>query len=135
LHLHPAPTLALQPPQVAGATPTSPAHRPRRPQPLPPAHPPRRPFPGPTDPNNRSPRTQGPSPARARSAPANGSPEFGLPAPAGHPRGHIAKPNFFPRASLQKGNSNSKVTFLILVNSVENRRKIRKMQNQFCYSW
>jgi hypothetical protein len=34
------------------------------------------------------------------------------PAPAGRPRGHIAKENFFSRVFLQSGNSNSKVIFL-----------------------
>jgi hypothetical protein len=54
------------------------------------------------------------------------SQEFAPPAPAGRPRGHIAKQNFFPGAFLQIGNSNSEVIFLILVNYVENRRKIKK---------
>jgi hypothetical protein len=58
--------------------------------------------------------------------------QFSRAALAGRPRGHIAKQQFFPRAFLQLGNSNSKVIFLILVNCVENRRKIRQMQNRFC---
>jgi hypothetical protein len=56
------------------------------------------------------------SPAKIRRA----SPEFAPPAPAGRPRGHIAKENFFSRVFLQSDNSNSKVIFLFLVNCVEN---------------
>jgi hypothetical protein len=52
---------------------------------------------------------------------------IGSPAPASRPKGYIAKPSFFPRASLQKVNSNSKSDFLFLVNCVENPRKIGKM--------
>jgi hypothetical protein len=92
----------------------------------PPAHSPRRPFPGPTNPKNRSPRPKGPSPARARPALAGGWPEFGRTAAGRPPRGHIAKGRFFRGASTQKYNSNSKVTFLLLVNCVENHRKITK---------
>jgi hypothetical protein len=43
------------------------------------------------------------------------------------PRVCIAKAKIFPRASLQKCNSISKSEWLILVNCVENHRKIRKM--------
>jgi hypothetical protein len=51
-------------------------------------------------------------------------------APAGRPpRAHISKPMIFPRASLQKVNSNSEVISMFLVNCVENLRKLRKMQN------
>jgi hypothetical protein len=56
-----------------------------------------------------------------------------LPAPATAPRGDIAKGKVFSRACLQIGNSNSKAMLLILVNCVETRRKIRKMQTQFCW--
>jgi hypothetical protein len=47
------------------------------------------------------------------------------------PRDHIAKPRIFPRASMRKGNSNSKVTFLFLVNCVENHRKLEKCKTNF----
>jgi hypothetical protein len=47
------------------------------------------------------------------------------------PRGHIAKGRFFLRASLQKGNSNSKVLWLFIVNCVENRRKSEKCKTNF----
>jgi hypothetical protein len=49
------------------------------------------------------------------------------------PRDHIARERIFSRVFLQKGNSNSEVTFLFLVNCLENHREIRKMQNQFCW--
>jgi hypothetical protein len=65
------------------------------------------PSPSTTEPRNRSPGTQGPSPARARLAPASGSPEFGLPALPAKARGHIAKGRIFPGASTQKYNFNS----------------------------
>jgi hypothetical protein len=45
---------------------------------------------------------QGPSPARARPAPAGGWPEFGRTAAGRPPRGHIAKGRFFSGASSQK---------------------------------
>jgi hypothetical protein len=51
--------------------------------------------------------------------------------PAGPPRDHIAKRNFFPRASLQLITQIVKVLWLYLVNCVENHRKLGKMQNQF----
>jgi hypothetical protein len=47
------------------------------------------------------------------------------------PRGHIAKPTFFPGSSLLKVNSNSKSNFLILVNCVENHRKSEKCKTNF----
>jgi hypothetical protein len=53
--------------------------------------------------------------------------QFRRAAPAGPPRGHIAKEKIFPRASLQMYISNSVAVFLILVNCVENYRKFRKM--------
>jgi hypothetical protein len=59
--------------------------------------------------------------------------QFRRAAPAGPPRNHIAKEKIFPRASLQKYISNSVAVFLILVNCVRKRRKISKMQNQFCW--
>jgi hypothetical protein len=90
-------------------------------------------LPAPTKPKNRSPRPQGPSPARARPVPAGGWPEFSRNTAGRPPRGHIAKGRFFPGASAQKYNSNSKVTFLLLVNCVVNYRKIRKMQNELCW--
>jgi hypothetical protein len=61
------------------------------------------------------------------------SSELGHPAPATDPRDYIAKKVFFSRASLQKCNSNSKSEWLILVNCVENQRKITKLWNQFCW--
>jgi hypothetical protein len=54
-------------------------------------------------------------------------------APTSRAQDHIAKRRFFLRASLQKVNSNSKTLWLILVNCVENHRKIQKMQGQFCW--
>jgi hypothetical protein len=63
-------------------------------------------------------------------------PHSGEPRPEFHrnrrctvPRDHIAKEKIFPRASLQKYISNSVAVLLILVNCVENCRKIRKIQN------
>jgi hypothetical protein len=93
--------------------------------------PPHQSLTAPTKPANRPLATQGPSPARARPAPASGSPEFGFPAPAGHPRGDIAKKSIFPRVFLQKGISNSVAVFLILVNCVENYRKSEKYKANF----
>jgi hypothetical protein len=46
-------------------------------------------------------------------------------------RGHIAKGQIFPGASSQKYISNSVAVFLILVNCVENRKKIRKCKANF----
>jgi hypothetical protein len=65
-------------------------------------------------------------------APASSS-ELAHPRRPAASKGHIAKPTFFPGSLLQKVNSNSKTLWLFLVNCVENRRKIRKMQNQFCW--
>jgi hypothetical protein len=70
-----------------------------------------------------------PSPAKSRRT----LPEFYSTAPASRAQDHIAKRRFFPRASLQKVKSNSKTLWLILVNCVENHRKIIKMLNQFCW--
>jgi hypothetical protein len=64
-------------------------------------------------------------------APAS-SPELAHPRRPAAPRGHIAKPTIFLGSLLQKVNSNSKTLRLFLVNCIENRRKIRKMQNQLC---
>jgi hypothetical protein len=72
-----------------------------------------------------------PPPRRSRRVPPPALAGIEPPAPAGRPKGHIAKPSFFPGSLLQKGNSNSVAIFLILVNCVENHRKIRKMQGQF----
>jgi hypothetical protein len=47
-------------------------------------------------------------------------------------RGNIAKEELFPGASVQKETPIVKLFWLILVNCVENHRKIRKMQSQFC---
>jgi hypothetical protein len=85
-------------------------------------------LPTPSNPRNRPLGTQGPSPARARPAPAGGWPEFGRTAAARPPRDYIAKLRFFPGSLLQKVNSNSKTLWLILVNCVENQSKIRKIQ-------
>jgi hypothetical protein len=71
-----------------------------------------------------------PYPPRPESGGA--SPEFAQPAPTTAPRDYIAKAKIFPGSLLQKVNSNSKVSLLILVNCVENHRKMGKMQNQFC---
>jgi hypothetical protein len=87
---------------------TPPVFQPRRPPGLAAGAPLADPFPGPTNLKNRSPRTQGPSPARARPAPAGGWPEFGQTAAARPPRDYIAKERIFSGASLRKGNSNSK---------------------------
>jgi hypothetical protein len=69
----------------------------------------------------------------SRPSPSSEPPDFGLPAPPAMARGHIAKCQIFPGASSQKYNSNSVAVFLILVNCVENHRKIRKMQSLFCW--
>jgi hypothetical protein len=53
--------------------------------------------------------------------------------PAAMPEDHIASPQFFQGALAQKCFSNSICKLLKLVNSVENRRKIKKMQTQFCW--
>jgi hypothetical protein len=62
-----------------------------------------------------------PSPTK----PGGGSPEFGQPTPASRPRGYIAKTKIFPRASLQKGNSNS---ICDLADSCKLRRNSQKNQ-------
>jgi hypothetical protein len=88
-------------------------------------------LPTPSNPQNRPLGTQGPFPARARPAPAGGWPEFG--------RTAAARP---PGTTLQRGSSSrgldcktaTEIVFgflLILVNCIENHRKIRKMQTQF----
>jgi hypothetical protein len=87
---------------------TPPDSRPRRPPRLAAGVPPHRSLTAPTKPANRALATQGPSPARARPAPAGGWPEFGRTAAARPPRDYIAKLRFFPRSLLQKVNSNSK---------------------------
>jgi hypothetical protein len=75
--------------------------------------------------------TRSPSSRPSLAKPGGGSPEFGFPAPAGHPKGDIAKKSIFPRVFLQKGISNSVGVFLILVNWVENHRKIGKCKANF----
>jgi hypothetical protein len=62
-----------------------------------------------------------------------GAPEFGPAPPPSMARGHIAKGRIFPGASAQKYFSNSVPFWLKLVKCVENRRKFRKIQNQFCW--
>jgi hypothetical protein len=49
------------------------------------------------------------------------------------PQGPHCKRKFLSEGHSASGNSNSKVNCLFLVNCVENRRKIRKMQTQFCW--
>jgi hypothetical protein len=46
-------------------------------------------------------------------------------------RDYIARLRFFPGSLLQKVNSNSKTLWLILVNCVENHRKIKKCKTNF----
>jgi hypothetical protein len=69
-----------------------------------------------------------PSPA-ARTSELAG---FCPPAPGSRPGDYIANTKFFPGSLLQKVNSNSKTLWLVLVNFVENHRKIIQMQDQFC---
>jgi hypothetical protein len=59
--------------------------------------------------------------------------QFRRAAPTGPPGDHIAKLEFFSRASLQLVTQIVKVLWLYLVNCVENHRKIGKIQNQFCW--
>jgi hypothetical protein len=47
-------------------------------------------------------------------------------------RGDIAKEELFPGALVQKETPIVKTVLLFLVNCVENHRKFRKMQGQFC---
>jgi hypothetical protein len=72
-----------------------------------------------------------PFPRPSSAKPATSSLGIAQAAPASRPKGDIATEKIFPRASLKKGNSNSKTIWLFLVNCVENHREIRKMQNQF----
>jgi hypothetical protein len=122
----PAPTKACQPPHALCIEPTSPAHRPRRPPGLAAGAAPRWPLPRPNQPLESAPWDPRPLP---RPAPTGGWPEFGRTAAARPPRGHIAKPNFFPRASLQKGNSNSKsdfpVSYRLRIKSQKNRKNAK----------
>jgi hypothetical protein len=94
---------------------------------------PNRPFLAPVQPTNRTLGTPRSLPCPPRPDSGDTSPEFAQPAPATAPRDYIAKKLFFPRAFPQKGNSNSEVISLILVNCIKNHRKIGKMQNQFCW--
>jgi hypothetical protein len=48
-------------------------------------------------------------------------------------RGDIAKEELFPGALVQKETPLVKTVLLFLVNCVENHRKVRKMQGQFCW--
>jgi hypothetical protein len=73
-----------------------------------------------------SPTVEDPHPALPRPRAPTSSPESSSPRRPAAPRGHIAKPKIFLRASLQKGNSNSKVNCLFLVSCIENCRKIGK---------
>jgi hypothetical protein len=59
-----------------------------------------------------------PSPAFPRPQAPASSPNSGSPRRPAAPRGYIAKQRNFPGSFLQKGNSNSEVTFLFLVKSV-----------------
>jgi hypothetical protein len=95
----------------------------------------RRPPPA-ASPPNPTPQTESlvtldPPPVLSRPRTPASSPNSGEPHRCPRPREYIAKPRIFPRASLQKVNSNSEVNSLFIVNCVENRRKIRKIQNQF----
>jgi hypothetical protein len=58
-------------------------------------------------------------------------PEFWPEPPAAMPEDHIASPQFFQGALAQKCFSNSICKLLKLVNSVENRRKIKKCKLNF----
>jgi hypothetical protein len=53
--------------------------------------------------------------------------------PAGPPRGDIANLEIFPGSDSQKVTQIVKADSLNLVNCVENHRKFRKMQGQFCW--
>jgi hypothetical protein len=76
-----------------------------------------------------------PSPALPRPRAPASSPELAQPRRPPRPKGYIANPEFFTGSLLQKGISNSVVISLFIVNCVENRSKIRKMQNQFFLRW
>jgi hypothetical protein len=76
---------------------------------------------------NRAPLAPRSPPCPSPANPGGELAGFCPPAPASRPRDYIAKRRFFPRASLQKVNSNSKTLWLILVNCVENHRKLIKM--------
>jgi hypothetical protein len=121
-----APTLTPQPPHAPCIEPTPPEFQPRQPPCLATSAPLAGLLPAPSEPRNRSPRTQGPSPARARPAPAGGWPEFGRiaagrrPGTTPAPKDHIARKEIFPRASPRKGNSNSKSALAV---SCKLRRK------------
>jgi hypothetical protein len=99
---------------------------------------------------NRPLVTLSPSPRDSRPAPPPELARILAGPPSAAPGDPIASSLFFPvswvqskdllvrnlklsGAGLQKGISNSTCVLLILVNSVENRRKIRKMQTQFCW--
>jgi hypothetical protein len=130
-----ASAIAPQPPHC-----TPPASSPRRRnssrgghRAWPPAPPLAGPFPAATEHGNRSPRTQGPSPARARPTSAGGWPEFGRTA-AGRPPGTtLQKKESFQGPHCERVTQIVKVLWLFLVNYLENCRKIGKMQNQFCW--
>jgi hypothetical protein len=124
-----APTIARRRARRPRGAPPHRHSRPRRPPRLAAGAPPRRPLPGPSEHENRPPGTQGPSPTRARPAPAGGWPEFGRTAAGQRPGTTLQVPESFqgpPRKSI------TSIVFaglLILVNCVENRKKFRKMQN------
>jgi hypothetical protein len=77
-----------------------------------------------------SPRT---FPILASTNPHTGATGFRPPAPPAMSKGHIAKGQIFSGVCPQACNFNFKVPLLILVKCVENRRKIRKIQTQFCW--
>jgi hypothetical protein len=111
---------------LAGATAPAAAAAVRRRRP-PPAASPLNPIPqiGPRAP--LAPPRVLPWPSPAASSPESSSPRRPT------AQGPHCKRYFFPRASLQKVNSNSTSAWLKLVNCVENHRKIRKFQTQFCW--
>jgi hypothetical protein len=102
---------------------------PRRPPRLAAGTPPRQPLPGPSQHGNRPPGTQGPSPARARPAPAGGWPEFGRTAASRRPGTTLQVNESFQGPPHKSITSIVFASFLILVNYVENRRKFRKTRN------
>jgi hypothetical protein len=91
-----------------------------------------------------------PSSTLSRPSPASSSPEFGRSRRRPWPRGHFARPPIFPRCLVRTEgiyvNSqkilgtlvknqifNSVAVLLKIVKSVDNCKKIRRMQTQFCW--
>jgi hypothetical protein len=143
LHL-PAPpkapnALLLHPPKLAGVPilPAEPHHAStagsRGHRAWPPAPPLAGFLPTPSNPRNRPLGTQGPSPARARPAPAGGWLEFGRTAAARPPGTTLQRRKSSQGPCCKSATPIVKVSWLILVNCIENRRKIRKIQGQFCW--